>query len=709
VDFIETDEPSSKRAVSFKVSDEELNTVLAEGVKELRKTGPGIDLLIKFGRSIRNPDKGNRETAPFIAWDGEGITELVNGRKRHHYILFGASDGTETRAPEGRGLSTIECFETMIRSAELNPGAIHVAFAFGYDSEKILSDIGFKTMAVLADMGRCRWDQYSIQYFKGKWLSVTRNTPKGRVTCKIWDVFGFFQTSFVNSLRMLFGNEKEFDEIEYGKKHRDSFRYDELDELIVPYWRSELVWMVKIAEYLRTLLYRADLRITDWHGPGAIASYIFKSRNIERYKAVCPAPVNLAAQYAFSGGRFEPFKVGRANTRIYVYDINSAHPTGMAQLPDLSHNRWRHVDESAADPLRTHYGVYRITYFGILSPGDRREVHPFFCRHKNGTVSWPRNVTGWYWAPEVKATILSGHDNFTVHEGWELEDNGIRPFEYIHEMYAQRQIWKRPETYEPAQLALKLGLNSQFGKCAQRVGWNRKRRTPPKWHQLENAGWITSYTRSLLWEAIVQARAKDSLVSVDTDAVFSTEPLSLNEGDNLGQWDYNVYRDMIYLQSGIYFLQKDDGSWKPKFRGLDPDSISVERVIDYFNELDFNVPFGTKFDEESDPFVLSGSTTRFISCRQASQLKEFETRGQWVTSPRRVNIGTKGKRVHFNDHCYACATSAEPGTMFHDLGLLRNDGISHRHPLPWLETDGKRESDVAKWEDPIIELDEFQP
>ena len=700
MEFVDYDTEPLKPAVPLVDSLSDVDRVLTENVAKLRKTGEGLDLLIKMGRSVRN-SSGNPETRPFIAWDGEGITVLRNDRKRHDYVLFGASDGTETRAPEGRGLSTIECFETMIRSAESSPAAIHVAFAFGYDAEKILKDISPATMAILHKNGRIRWDVYSIQYFKGKWLTVSRDGKDGkRIVCKIWDLFGFFQTSFVNSLRMLFGQNEEFDQIEYGKKHRESFAWHEMDDLIVPYWKSELDWMVKIADYLRTLLYRAGLKITSWHGPGAIASYIFQSKGIAKYKAVCPAPVREAAQYAFSGGRFEPFKVGRANRRIYVYDINSAHPTGMAQLPDLSHNDWRHVDEHSADPLHTHYGVYRITYFGVLNANDRREVHPFFCRHKDGTVSWPRNVTGWYWAPEVKAAILSGHEKIIIHEGWELRDNGIRPFEYIHDMYAQRQIWKAPETYEPAQLALKLGLNSQFGKCAQRVGWNRKDRTPPKWHQLENAGWITSYTRSLLWPAIVQARAKDSLVSVDTDAVFSTEPLQLDEGEGLGQWDYNVYEDMIYLQSGIYFLKTADGKWKPKFRGLDPDSISVDQVIEYFDNLNFDVPFG----EDLEKFMLEGSTTRFISCRQASQFKEFELRGQWVTSPRKVNIGTKGKRVHFNNHCTACQNHAAPGSEFHDLGVLRNDGISHKHPLPWLEEQDSKE--VAQWEEPILDMDE---
>ena len=108
MEFVETDEPTSKPPIALIDSNPQLNTVIAEGVKELRKSTAGIELLIKFGRSIRNPDKGNKETAPFIAWDGEGITEVVDNRKRHHYCLFGASDGTETRAPEGRGLSTID-------------------------------------------------------------------------------------------------------------------------------------------------------------------------------------------------------------------------------------------------------------------------------------------------------------------------------------------------------------------------------------------------------------------------------------------------------------------------------------------------------------------------------------------------------------------------------------------------------------------------
>ena len=127
--FVDCGDEPGKKLFELVDSTDEIDRVLTGNVNLLRQSGEGQELLLKFGRSIRN-SQGDTAVRPFIAWDGEGIT--LNGR--HDYVLFGASDGTEARAPEGRGLTTIECFETMLASAKRNPRAIHCAFAFGYDS-----------------------------------------------------------------------------------------------------------------------------------------------------------------------------------------------------------------------------------------------------------------------------------------------------------------------------------------------------------------------------------------------------------------------------------------------------------------------------------------------------------------------------------------------------------------------------------------------
>src|SRR5690606_12960194 len=99
-------------------------------------------------------------------------------------------------------------------------------------------------------------------------------------------------------------------------------------------------------------------------------------------------------------------------------------------------------------------------------------------------VHFPNVVEGWYWSPEANlAQYLGGYAE--ILEGWEFESDGTTPFEWVGDVYQTRAQWKQEGN--PSQIALKLLMNSMYGKFAQRVGF--KGSSSPTWHQLEWAGW----------------------------------------------------------------------------------------------------------------------------------------------------------------------------------------------------------------------------
>lgn len=678
------------------------NGGLKEKVHELRKSNLGREILRQHSRNGRHAYSGSDR--PFVFWDGEGFTDT---RGQHHYILFGCGPDKFVASPS---LGSLECMQLMLKVESENPEAIHVGFAFKYDAERILIDVPRKIMERVHKENHAFFGRYRIEYFPGKWLMITGPYNGRKVTCKIWDIFGFFQQSFVAALRSLFPDPEyadEFNEIEKGKKHRSNFNYGELDTMIKPYWESELKWGVRVIDHLRKLLYEADIKISMWHGPGAIANYLFKSNGIIAHKdETVPVHIANAAQFAFAGGRFEPFKLGRSRCKIYVYDLNSAHPSGMAKLPSLNGAKWLPVSNPGEV---SKVGIYRVTYnfFGAMPFHESSLLmpQPFFHRDQSSLVSFPSNVQTWIWSPELYAflrTMPNAMKMITIHEAWELQhDESVQPFAFINEMYEKRQYYK--SRGEHVQMAYKLGLNSLFGKTAQRVGWNESERRIPQWHQLEWAGLITSNTRALLWDAIIQAAKLDALVSVDTDAVFSTEPLDLPISNKLGEWDYEVYEDMVYLQNGIYWLLRKDGTWKSKYRGLDPDSLTVDTALDWFRETDINIPFYS--DGEFSPSAyqrwrqlqITGRTTRFVGSKAAFHGDELR-RGNWYTEPRTVNVGTMGKRLHFAQCCRACLSGVTGDNGFHDLTLAGPSPIggpvSFPHFIPWRDLKGG-----APWED----------
>lgn len=651
--------------------------------KSIMSTNPSI-FLKRRGSQVKVV-KLTPETRPFIFWDGEGITVDPETRQ-HNYVLFGSSNGYIC---QNYSLSTVQCFELLIDCKLKNFQAIHLGFGFNYDVEMITRDIPSEKMVRLYNTNRLRWGRYNLQYIRGKIFQLSSLRNGKRISITIYDIYGFFQTSLLESIKEYLDPDVEgFAEVVHGKGRRSDFTMEEVESLVKPYWRAELKLMVKLADKLREHLWTAQLPISSWHGPGAIASSLFQKYHIEQHMSRnIPSEVAAMGRMAFSGGRFEPFRLGRANCEIHVNDINSAHPSGIAQLPSLT-GKWYPVTKLGEI---SDFGVYRISYRGF-SNADRIRPHPFFYRNKMGCVSYPITVEGCYWSPELLAASRDGRSDYTIIEGWELDHDGSKPFSWVHDMYQQRLAWK--DQGINAQWALKLALNSLFGKTAQRVGWE-KRNGPPRWHQLEWGGYITSHTRALLWPAILQAWDKGSIVSCDTDAVISTEPLDLPVSKALGGWDYKKYTDMIYLQNGIYFM-KDDKNWKWKFRGLDNDSLKVETVLEYLSSLDLSIDPTTK--EEYEKRILPGKTTRFIGGRMALKT-DVEKWRTWQVSPHNVNIGLTGKRVHRAEFCYSCqVTNKKSSEEMHWLTIAEPyGGISYPHHIPWIEEDS------AKWEDQSVQ------
>lgn len=691
--------------------DDETAELAMQTVHELRRTPKGRKILVQTGVSMKGyaRGKGYRSLVPFterrfVAWDGESIrsnirddfveipqlghresdsvlsTRLPYERSDSEYVLFGNSDG---RYIHGRNLSTVDCLSLLTDHADRD--AIHIGFAFGYDVNMIVKDLSKNHLRILKDKGSVLWKRWRLEYLPRKWFVVTdRLTHR---TTKIWDVFSFFMCSAVDAWEQ-YGVEVS-DIVIRGKEERGDVPFEKLWTDIFPYWKEENDAYVSLMDKLREALHAADLYISSWHGPGAIASHSLQKHRVDRSMDTCPEPVSEASQYAYGGGRFEMFAVGRANVPVYEYDINSAYPYAISQLPDFSRGEWAHVLEPTEI---ARFGVYRVSL--RINPFDPisnfLRPMPFFHRDKRGLISFPCNVDTWVWSPE-----LWGKTNFpglTIHEGWvfnEATDN--RPFDWLAANYEIRKRYKAE--HNPAQLALKLQMNSMYGKMAQRVGWNEEKRTAPKWHQLEWAGWVTSYCRGMVFRAALLAGS--DLVAFETDAVFSLRRLmdgvdkggtpkrtaihnGLDIGSGLGQWEETIFDDFVYLQSGCRFGLRDSGDgkgvrWHAKYRGFDKGSLTVESAL-------------AALSKDPDQWAITGTTKRFIGFAQAlhtdfSQWREFQS-----GKARILHIGGEGKRKHMPNLCVACKRGIPGDQGFHNAALANPmGGESEKHHLPWLD------------------------
>ena len=588
------------------------------------------------------------KTKRFVMWDGEGPKDAG-------YALFGNSLGYEICHPY---LGTTECLSLVLDTARDYPQSIHIAFGFNYDVSMILRELSHRSLIALNEYTHTTWKGYEIEHIPHKWFRV----KYGYTSCKIYDIRSFFGGDYKSALRDFeIGTDTERETISTGKGNRASFLWEEIED-IRDYWRLELKLGVELGEALRTVFADAGYIPRSWHGPGALARMALKRHKIYDAMAETPPEVREASQYAFAGGRFEPFLAGHINGRVYNADINSAYPHYATKLPNLSAGHWEHV----RDYRPRMFGVYHIRYD---ADPDNTKIFPLFRRLSNGCVVWPNRVTGWYWSPE--ADTVKDDPAATFLEGWVFheDDPSDRPFAWIADYYQKRKRLK--DAGSAAEYTFKLIINSVYGQLAQRAGWDRKNHTAPRSHQLEWAGYITSGCRGSIYKAARSCGEK--LISVDTDGIYSRAPIpDIDIGASLGQWSTDEYHDGIFWQSGIYCLATEDGWKKAKSRGIRKGSYTADELLRCVYERD----------------TLKLSKRMFITYGLAA-IHGWELHNTWIDEPHEYEMGGS-KRAHWPK---ACETFCEPPihrlaqwSPLYGVGAT-DDAHSVKHSLPWLRPD----------------------
>ncbi|MGH7239287.1 MAG: hypothetical protein ACREHG_04370, partial [Candidatus Saccharimonadales bacterium] len=122
----------------------------------------------------------------------------------HIYTLLMASDGSYIE--DLFGLRTAECLEYLLSLAR--PKRIVISYAFEYDLNMILGDIPIDKARILSKTGRARIivrakngvkRQYYLHWNHRKKFIVSRGQGPDKKSVTIWDIFGYFQRSFVKA------------------------------------------------------------------------------------------------------------------------------------------------------------------------------------------------------------------------------------------------------------------------------------------------------------------------------------------------------------------------------------------------------------------------------------------------------------------------------------------------------------------------------
>jgi DNA polymerase family B len=373
---------------------------------------------------------------------------------------------------------------------------------------------------------------------------------------------------------------------------------------------------------LRSALEAADVHLSSWHGPGAVANYLLKKHDMGRHIGTPEPEVVEAIAHAYFGGRFQVFRFGHIEG-VYDYDISSAYPHATTLLPSTQ-GRWEHVETYQGDDAP--WTVYRVRWQTDAYAGD---LTPLPWRSDTGVIHYPSYGHGWYWATEVAAAKRAFGDVITIEEGWRLypEEEGV--FGWMLDLASERVAAKQKakeatgeerERWQGIERAYKLALNSVYGKTIQTVGEHRPFLCP-MW-----AGLITAYTRARLMDAA--AGSPSDLICFATDGLFVKSPTDIKLGDNLGDWTLEKDKMDIRLelyQSGCYAIYKDGEMLDSRFRGVSRSDVPWDALR-------------ALWKKKGCAGTMRVPTKRFIGHRTALQRNKPELQCTWDVTPKDVEL-----------------------------------------------------------------------
>lgn len=519
---------------------------------------------------------------PIVAIDGEG-SEL-EGRQVYSYLA--SSSGRSIRDPGG--LSTRACLDFLLREREREPEGLFVVYGGGYDVNMMLADVPRHLIHVLWSSERSYvvWEEFGLHYRPNRMFTVSRfGVVKGRrrkvASVTVWDALGYSQAPFVEAVRSWLGDDPRVGLIQEGKARRGAFDGADESGFVERYTGAELSALVDIERRMMGHLLRLDIPMKRHDGAGALASALHEKHGTAPDRkagtpgvipdARVPLDLRRAAAHAYFGGRIELVQYGRAE-RLFAYDVRSAYPAAMASLADWSQGRWAWRGRWKRQPSSVpEHSLCLVRW----STDERSAWGPLPFRELWGGVKFPPDGEVWAWGPEVNAALRRGDTRLAVLGMWEhLPDEPTSPFAWVADMYQQRARMKAAGDH--AEKVLKLGLNSLYGKLAQRLGYQPGTGRMPKFHSMMYAGYITSWTRAKLAE--LASAAPESIVFFATDGVLSTEALPAEVGTELGRWEHEVHDEAVCVQSGVYFLRQGE-DWLHRYRGWGSGVLEPEAIV----------------------------------------------------------------------------------------------------------------------------------
>ncbi len=408
-----------------------------------------------------------------------------------------------------------------------------------------------------------RYSGYEINYIPNKQLTLR----KGKHSVSLYDMAQYYDKKPLAKAFSENFNEISKDYLKMKESRQDFTlsHYLRHKKQIREYCKMDCILTRKLAEkWLETFYNAFGFYPRNWVSSGYLGEKVLINNDIfvPRFNEV-PYLVQEQAWLSFYGGRFELIKRGFIGY-CCLYDINSAYPFALTQLPDLTRGKW--ITSNNIHP-KTKVGFFHI----IADISNSVKVCPFPFRNKNKTIIYPSGKF---------ETFVTLHELLTVQRDPRIKYKILESYQFIPNkncgypfrdfigmMYEKRLELKKRN--DPQQQALKLILNSMYGKTAQT--------TNNRFGNLFNpviSSFITGFARAQLYQFVRDNNLEKNIVAFATDSVAIQKKIPDLNSEKLGEMKLDKEsNDAYYLSNGYY---RFNGIWKNRGIGNDPSEKNVE-------------------------------------------------------------------------------------------------------------------------------------
>jgi hypothetical protein len=630
------------------------------------------------------------------------------------------------------GIHWSEAFQFLYSHYQENPRAVYVGFFLSYDFNQILKTLPRDRAEMLVTQKGMnarkrrasganrkpfpvRCDDWEFDMLPGRRLQlrplVCECDSIARKKCDhkrpgwmyICDAGAFWQTSLLNVLNPSRWDEPICTEEEYATILEGKARRSDavLDDDMRRYNRLENALFSRAMGQLAHGFHDIDVNLSrgQWFGPGQAAAAWMREFGIPKrhdLDGVVPDWFMEAARNSYYGGWFEIFRHGIIPGESYEYDLNSAYPYFIAQLPCLLHGTYSRGDGPYPGDTDNSLVLVRVT-----TTAHNGVVGSMPHRSKTGSILRPNVTSGWHWRDEVAAGIHSGIIAEVVeHEYVKYSPcDCLPPARRVSNLYERRLAVGKNSVLG---IAAKLVYNSMYGKFAQAIGES-------PYGNWVYASRITSGCRTKILDAIgTHPGGLDALLMVATDGVFFDRPHNgLSLSSRLGDWEETTRQNLTQFKPGMYW---DDNAreairtgqpLKFKARGVNAKAFSacLNELDDQFLEwCDGNIPetrtdiyIGDELNlfaqaEKGWPGVVFETGFNMVSIVQALQRNDWAQAGKVASHMQAMQTSMPyDKRTGpYWDNERLCLRStprdlADIQTVYYDKRYGMDDPFSHEY------------------------------